>query len=80
MDWLQIASSLGLGGAVGAIVGVLAATQNAKQKFDELNDAVLRAAPEARLKIQGQFDEFRTAFDRLRVALDLLRRAMKRNT
>jgi hypothetical protein len=80
MDWLQIASSLGLGGAVGAIVGVLAATQNAKQKFDELNGAVLRAAPEARLKIQGQFDEFRTAFDRLRGALDLLRRAMKRNT
>ena len=80
MDWLQIASSLGLGGAVGAIIGVFAATQKAKQKFDELNEAVIKVAPEARSKIQNQFDDFRVAFDRLKVALDLLRRAMKRNT
>ena len=80
MDWTQIASSLGLGGAVGAIIGVLAATQNARQKFDELNEAVIKVAPEARSKIRNQFDDFREAFDRLKVALDLLRRAMKRNT
>ncbi len=80
MDWLQIASSLGLGGALGAIIGVFAATQNAKQKFDELNEAVIKVAPEARSKLQTQFDDFREAFDRLKVALYLLRRAMKRNT
>ncbi len=80
MDWLQIASSLGLGGALGAIIGVFAATQNAKQRFDELNEAVIKVAPEARSKIQTQLDDFREAFDRLKVALDLLRRAMKRNT
>jgi len=79
MDWLQIASSLGLGGALGAIIGVFAATQNAKQKFDELNEAIIKVATEARSKIQTQFDDFREAFDRLKVALDLLRRAMKRN-
>ena len=80
MDWLQIASSLGMGGVVGAILGVLAASQTAKQKFEALNQAVVNVAPEHRLRIQAQFEEFRGAFDRLKGALEQLGRAMKRKS
>ena len=80
MDWLEIATSLGLGGALGAIVGVLAATQTAKQKFDQLGESVSKSGPELKAKIQLPFEEFKAAFERLRVSLEQLRRAMKRST
>ncbi|MFO0044516.1 MAG: hypothetical protein ACK53G_03625 [Armatimonadota bacterium] len=65
MDWLQIASSLGIGGTLGAIIGALSALQNAKKKFNALMESIQKIAPQYQSHIQKEFDEFRATLDPL---------------
>jgi hypothetical protein len=77
LDWLQIASSLGLGGAVGAVLGVISAAKQAQARFDGLSKAVTDSIPEHSGLIREQFEAFRLSFVSLRGALEQLRRAFR---
>ena len=63
MDWLQIASSLSIGGTLGAIIGALSALQNAKKKFNALMESIQKIAPQYQSHIQKEFDEFWATLD-----------------
>lgn len=58
MQWIEIASSLGIGGSFGAILGAIAALSRAREKFDQLMDAIRRIAPQHQKQIQAEFDAF----------------------
>lgn len=58
MPWIEILSSLGIGGSLGAAIGAIAAISKAKEKFERLIETIRRIAPQHQKQIQSEFDAF----------------------
>jgi hypothetical protein len=58
MSWIEVVSSLGIGGSVGVILGAIAALTKARPRFDQLIDSIRRIAPQHQKQIQAEFDAF----------------------
>lgn len=77
MDWLQLASGLGIGGAVGALIGAVSAAKSVQGDLGSILESLKKGSTSDAIK---KIENLPQSADRLNQSIDLLKRSLTKKS